>query len=789
MKRLYVGVGMVTLATLLLELLLTRIFSVTLYYHFAFMVISIALFGLGLSGVALFLRAEKHPREQLVPQLALYCRRFALSTLVALVYVVNHSLTATLDPLRVQAFTWQNFFQLSFLYLICAIPFYFGGMIVSLALHHLHERAATVYFFDLVGASLACLLLDPLLRVLGAPNAVLLAIVLVAGASLLFGEEEARWRPSRGSWGLAAFAVALLLVNLFVGAIRVGSFKWVDNQYLAFSKWNAISRIEVQERPRQRPDMTIDGQARTLLVDPKIPDITQPEDGITALVHAVRSNGRMLIIGPGGGIDVATALRAGHQEIHLAEINPTILYDVMLGKYRKRTGNLFGRKEVHPHLAEGRHYVRTTKHRFDVIQATLVDTWAATASGAFALTENHLYTVEAFEDYLARLKPDGFVAMSRWVGVPGMEFVRLAALARTALTRLGVKDPRRHTFAAFYGPLATLLVKRSPLTDDEITKLKARCKKHRFGTLYVPGEKANNPVWHVLGSKDPRGFYKRFQVDVRPVYDDRPFFFLSIKPERIIKDLLRWRDTGINSFSLQVVLAMLVLVTLLILGAIIVPMWLRQRRQLRDATRSKMRDLGYFMCLGVGFILIEIALLQRFTLLLGHPITSLRVVFFSMLFFSGVGSLVSGRVQQPRSLVRLLVGAAGGTVIISAIYAAFLGGLTQAAVGWSEAARVSLSLSLVAAPAFLMGMLLPTGLRLVATRHVEIIPWAWGINGAASVLGSVAAMFVAIIFGFSMVLILGSAMYLVALLLGLRRAGAPNVGSGDADKSTGTVGS
>ncbi|MFH1131410.1 MAG: hypothetical protein V1754_08750, partial [Pseudomonadota bacterium] len=246
MKRIYVGVGLITLATLLLELLFTRIFSVTLYYHFAFMVISVALFGLGLSGVVLFLRPEKYSVDRLNDLLVQYSRRFAWTVILALVYVLNHSLSAKLSAIEGSYFTWQTFFELSFLYVFSAIPFYFGGMVVSLVLYHLRDRAPTVYFFDLLGASLACLLLDPLLRLFGAPNAVLVVAVVASFAAVLFDGKE-KWQPKTGNFLLAAALLLLLVGNVFVGALDVGSFKWVRKEFLAFSKWNAFSRVEVQE--------------------------------------------------------------------------------------------------------------------------------------------------------------------------------------------------------------------------------------------------------------------------------------------------------------------------------------------------------------------------------------------------------------------------------------------------------------------------------------------------------------------------------------------------------------
>lgn len=777
MGTIYTGVGLVTLATLLFELLLTRIFSVTLYYHFAFLVISVALFGLGLSGVMLYLRPHRVAPGQLRGNLARYCRAFALSGVVSLIYVVNHSIAGNaLDPLQRAQFDWQKFFQLAFIYVLSALPFYFGGMVVSLALYHLRRHAATVYFFDLLGASLACLLLDPLLRLLGGPSAVLAALLLVAVAALLFeisgrGEPNgpARRRPSRRSWAVLGGLTALFLLNLAFAPIRIGSVKLVHNQRLAFSKWNAMSRVEVQESKGEAPDMSIDAMARTVLASRTHPTKRPAFEAVAGLVHAIRPRGSMLIIGPGGGIDVLRALRAGHDPIWLAEINPTILFDVMLDRYRDWTGNLYGQPQIRPRLAEGRHFVRVSPRRYEVIQATLVDTWAAAASGAFSLSENHLYTVEAFEDYLDHLTDSGIVTMSRWVGVPGMEFVRLAAVARTALERRGVKQPGRHVFAAYSGTLATLIVKPKPLSKGELDKLHAACDKKHFHVLYSPERKLANPVWHVLASADPRAIYDGLNVDIRPVYDDRPFFFYSVKPERLWSQLASWQQLGLNSFALQVLVGVFSLVALLVLGAIVIPLLLTRRDQLRNARGSKLRDLGFFICLGVGFIVVEIALLQRFTLLLGHPIHALRVVLFSMLLFSGIGSLLSGRVRGARALTWQLLVACAGTVVVLAVYGATLGPLLRHAVGWPEWQRTGLAIGLVAIPATMMGTLLPTGLRLVDHRHHEIIPWAWGLNGAASVMGSVLAMLLAVHIGFTAVLLSGATVYALAMLLALRR--------------------
>ena len=772
MNRTYVGVGVVTLATLLLELLLTRIFSVTLYYHFAFMVISLALFGLGLSGVVLYLRPKMFPEEKLAELLSSYSRRFAVTTALALVFVVNHPMTAYLDALTPGRFTIQHFFQLAFLFGFAALPFFYGGMVVSMALFHLRRNVARVYFFDLAGASLACLVLDPVLQVLGGPCAVLFVTVLAASAAVLFGSDLTRWRPQRSSMVVAGLMVLLLSVNLATGWIGLGSFKFVKKELLAFSKWNALSRIEVQEIKQLKvfePSLTIDAMARTSIHSYKHREVFKTRSHISSLTYSLGKDRKVLIIGPGGGVDVLTAMVSGHKDITLAEINPIILEDVMLGHYKAYSGDLYARPGVKANLAEGRSFVRRSTERFDVIQATLVDTWAASATGTFALSENHLYTVEAFEDYLTHLTDRGLVSMSRWLKVQGMEFVRLCALARAALDRLKVANPRLHAFAAGQGNVGVLLVKRTPFTRQELDRLHRECKERKFFIIYSPVGSHVNPAAIVLSSKNLPEFYGRFPIDVRPVYDDRPFFFYAVKPERLVNAFISGELLGLNSFSAVVLLSLLGLVTALVICGIVIPLWLGQRGALAGRRASKLRDLSFFVCIGVGFIIVEIGLLQRFTLFLGHPIHSLRVVLFSLLLSSAVGSLLSGRAKNPKSLLKVLAGAGLGVAAIMVIYAYALGPLFYGGIGWPLTERVVVAGALVGLPGLLMGMMLPTAVRLLAGRHTEIIPWAWGLNGAASVLGSVLSMIVAIHLGFTLTLLAGGAVYLLAVLVAVRR--------------------
>ena len=403
MRRLFAGVGLVTCSTLLLEILLTRIFSYTLYYHFAFLVISLALFGLGVSGVVLYVRAEHYPKEKLEELLAHHARRFALWTVVALVYVLYHGVTGKFDLFNQPRFTSQTFFELAMMYGVAAVPMYYSGMVVSLAITHLRERIGELYLRP--GPGPAWLPARGVAAsTLGAENAVLLAAAMAAAAAVVFRPCDASGRRSHRSAALPAGLLLLLLLNLLRPTLRVGSFKEVDERFVTYAKWNSFSRVVVEERPDRRPAMYIDAMAKTEVHSAAELKEEAPSDeysGASTLVYDVRREKKVLIIGPGGGTDVVGALRSGNSVLGV-EINPIIARDVMQGAFLEKTGGLYERPDVRIVVDEGRSFVHRTLERFDVIQATLVDTWAATASGAFALTENYLYTVEAFEDHLRR---------------------------------------------------------------------------------------------------------------------------------------------------------------------------------------------------------------------------------------------------------------------------------------------------------------------------------------------------------------------------------------------------
>ncbi|MBN1774442.1 MAG: hypothetical protein JXB32_24495 [Deltaproteobacteria bacterium] len=769
MRRLFAGVALVTCSTLLLEVLLTRIFSYTLYYHFAFLVISLALFGLGVSGVVLYVRSERYPRERLEELLARHATRFALWTLVALVYVLYHGVTGKFDLFHKPQFTSQTFFELAMLYGVTAVPMYYAGMVVSLAITHLRERIGELYFFDLAGAALGCIAAGPLLGLLGAENAVLLVAALGGAAAVVFQPRPGGKRPVRAGL-LTAGLLVLIALNLLRPTLRVGSFKEVDESFVTFARWNSFSRVVVEERPGKRPAMYIDAMAKTELHHAR--EIEEPVaaddyQGAADLVYAVRGGGEALIIGPGGGTDVVSALRAQNR-VTGVEINPIIAGEVMQERFVEASGGLYLRPDVDVVVAEGRSFVHRDTRQYDVIQATMVDTWAATASGAFALTENYLYTVEAFEDYLRRLKPDGIVSFTRWCIPPDMECVRVVTLAREALRRAGVPDAGRHVFAAWKNTVGTVLVRRTPFPPVEVEELLRAADERGLRPMYFPDQPRHDTIARLIRDPDPQPVIDAFPSDISPVYDDRPFFFYGVRPRELVASALDFDWLMINSFSVAVLLALFAIVGLLVLAFIVVPLVVHRRDVLRERPLSKLRDLSFFVCLGVGFIVVEIALLQRFGLFLGHPSYSLVVVLCSLLLASGIGSMLSERIPRRFRLTGLLAAAATVTALVVA-YAFFLPWAFERWIGLGLGARIALAATFVALPGFAMGVLLPSGVRLVGGRHPELIPWGWGLNGAASVFGSVGAMLVAMNLGSRATLFVGAACYALALLAALRR--------------------
>jgi hypothetical protein len=762
--HIYLSVALTTMASLLLELSLTRIFSVVFYYHFAFLAISIALFGLGAGGVFSYVVAGwKKP---------LYYKLGYLSAAASVLVVV--ALAVILEQ-PVNPGKWSY----ALTYFTAALPFFVSGIIVSLAISDNMERVNRIYFFDLLGAACGCLLLIPLLNGFGGPNAVI-------GAAITFAAAAAIWHSLGGSVkgricsvGLGLVLVALLATNNThrwrILDIRHAKGQQLENEF--FQRWNSFSRVAVARVPAEgRDDIRIDANASTGIADFDFDHLSEEDRaGLLsqgpALPYAIRPGARTLVIGPGGGWDIARALASGSSDVTGVEINPIIATTVMREQFPERSHGLYLRPEVHIVVEEGRSYVRRSHEKFQVLQATLVDTWASTAAGAFALSENSLYTTDAFRDYLLHLTDDGMAVFTRWGFDPPRESLRLVALAATALRQVGEKEPWRHIIVAREGSVEgwgardTVLVARKPLGAVDLDR--ARAALARMQTVYLPGAGIHNHFTDYLTTANPDKYENNYVFDISPVSDNRPFFFYTVQA----RDLWRFaKSAADNAADYKVnravpllfgLLAVSLAATLLIL--LLPPLLLGARLPRR---RGMAGYLLYFLFIGAGYILIQAGLIQEFVLFLGHPTYALTVVMFSMLVSSGVGSLMSGRIVG-RAESRL-VKALGGVALLAALLALVVSSLLTPLVGWPLALKVVLTALVIAPLGFAMGIPFPTALELLSEWHPPAVRWAWSLNAASSVLGSVAALFFSIYLGLVQTLILGALFYLAALAVAAR---------------------
>jgi hypothetical protein len=758
-----------------------------MWYHFAFVAISLALLGSGTAGVWLYLASDRFPKERIQERLTLLAILFAVSTVVAFLIYCQ-------IPFEVRAIgegmAWSGLGWLVLIYLVLATPFLLGGGTVALAISHFNQSAGKVYFFDLFGASLGCLLSIAALSAFGGAGAVLFVGLLGGIAALVFSLEAHRRR-----WRLMGIAVLLLLAGGLVGN-QLGEWLQVRTRggydaerTIVYEKWNALSRVTVYEDPHwlqpfgwglsetyQGPDpghlmVLIDAKAGTPIQkwdnDPRTVEFLRYD--LTSLAYYILPRARVFIIGPGGGRDVLTGLLFGAEQIVGAEINPAIIHAA-----RDRFGDYAGHVYDHPNVQvaveDARTHLIRSPGQFDLIQASLIDTWAASLAGAFALSENGLYTREAFFGYYEKLSQRGIVSFSRWYFVEEpAETLRLVALGLDAWKRAGVADPASQimvvanlaqTRSATEG-LATMLLKKSSFTPQEVGYLSAICDDLGFTILYAPGIPKDNRVSRLVTAPDLGRAIDDYPLNLTPPTDDRPFFFNFVRPgtrsSPTAKESPVYRASAEANDLLLAVLGISLAFTVAFMLA---PMAWRRKGDLRFAKRWP--GLLYFAALGVGFMLIEIPLIQRLSLYLGSPTYALAVVLFTILLSSGVGSLSTQRRHRKGALRRLRLAILALMVVVG-LHLALLPRLLDATQHRTLAVRIGVSVAAIFPAGFFLGQPFPLGIRRAGSQNQEVIPWLWAVNGAASVVGSVLATIVALQAGFQVVSLAGLLCYGAAL--------------------------
>lgn len=767
------GLFVVSAAVLALEVLDTRLLSVLTWYSLAFLVIAMGLFGLTAGAVTVYLKSADYDADKLPASLAKDAWWMSLAVPASYVLLL-------IVPLRAESVATTVPLFVVFAAAI-ALPFYPAGKVVAAALTRSPLPVGRVYAVDLLGAALGAPLCPLLLERLGGGSAIFAVGALAALGSWCFARAASDDRQARRALYALAFGVLLTAGNAATSRGLVPL--WVKGRAesrddIELERWNSHSRVMVT-RAVELPGalwgkgsrcntgmvlqrgVEIDAHAATplYLVGANLEAVRFVECDVTNAVHRIRPDGSIAIIGVGGSRDIQAALLSGHAPVVGIELNAALL-ELLASDLGKATG-IVGRPEVKLVHDEARSQLQRHPERYRVIQASLIDTWAATGAGAHALSENGLYTVEAFRLFLERLEPGGVLTVSRWASI---ETPRMVALAVAALFERGATAPRDHIVLLASGPVTTLLVGREPLGSDDVTKLAALSDEKGFLVAAAPGREALlRPVEHILSARDRADVARRTltrELDVRPSTDDKPFFFNVVRlgamlsplsPELlglIEGNLLATRTLGLA------LLASLVLVVV----AIALPLAKRARPE-GQVDRRLIAALGYFALIGVGFMLAEIALLQRLSLVLGHPSYSLMVVLASLVGAMGLGSLVSDRLpldERPWCYVYPVV-LAVALAVLALFWQKLAGGVAAA----STPARIGFAVAVCGVLGALLGSAFPAGMRLVRKSHARETPWLWGINGVGSVLSSSVALLLALSFGLTALLCVSAALYLL----------------------------
>ncbi len=781
----YLALALVSGGVLALQITVTRIFSLIIWHHFTYLVIGVALLGGGAAGAFLAVRQWDGPT--LKRRLGLLALSFSLASLLNLAAMRF----VAIDPLRAAQLPW-TIAGLAIYFACLFTTFFTGGLSIAAAFSHWSTRSHKLYFADMLGAGVATIGILALIELLGGPASIALIASLGALAAVLFGLELPRRLrlvvPATLLVPLALLAM-LLLRPLQLPVPESKELGWAMRAQGAqpeYTRWNPVGRVDVMPEIMVTEPMIVGAVSSAYPLDgrPELPLRLVTIDGtsmtgmyqfdgseadlqrfrfldhavISAVYHLGIEKPKALKIGVGGGLDILLARLYGASSITAIELNPSIV-ELLTGPYADYTGRLAEHPGTRLIVAEGRSFLSRTEEQYDIIQGIGLDNLAALSGGAYVLAESYIYTVESLEQSLNALTPRGVFSWTRDVNAPPREMLRLTGLAAEALRRMGVERPGDHIaiVANESGQNATLLVSRAPFTTAQMERLRAWAAANNFSMLQDPLVRLDNTFTQYLYAEDPRAFERAYTFNVFPVTDDNPFFYNYFKWSNLhFNDAYQGR---LNRFPIGN-LVLLTLFTLSVATAIlfiVAPLARYRRDGLRTA--GALPVLAYFSLLGAGYIFVQIVLIQRFTLFIGYPIHAVTTTIASMLAFSALGSLLGRRILHGAPHLQATLALIGGLILL---YILALPPIFGALLRLSDGARILASVLLIAPLATVMGMPFPTGLRQLGERAPQMAPWAWGMNGVFSVVGSAVVILVSMVSNFTVALACGATCYLAA---------------------------
>lgn len=775
------------------QIALMRILSISQWHHFAYMIISMAMLGFGASGVLLTIVQQRLRGHE-----TFWLNAAALLLPPAMVGCYLLSQHVPFEVYRLVSEPRQLLYLVA-LYLVLAIPFFLASTCITLSFLLRPGQIGLLYCVNMLGSGLGAAGTVGLLY-WAHPKTLPVALALVAAAAHWLLVRRARWGVVRG--------YGLLLVIAFVAyacpqPIRVSEYKALSyalrlpGAEVVVARWSplsvatAVKSEQIRETPGQignypmgtfgplpsQIGLYFDAGAISVVNDfshHALEPFTYLDYVTSASAYRLVEHPRVLIIGPGGGTDILGALWHGAEHVTGVEVDPSVPA-LMESEFDHFSGGLYERPDVTIARAEGRGFLQAHEDVFDVIQLPLFGSFTAVAAGVYALNESYLYTTEALGLYLRRLSPRGVLAMHCWLKAPPCDAIKLFATAVEACEREGIEHAGQHLVFVRSWNNATILVTRSPLTEGQVSSVRSFCRERNFDLAYCPGLAAQESnVFTVLEkdvyfesakallSSERNAFYDAYPFYVRPATDNSPYFFRFFKwrtlPELVQGMGLAWMP--FVEWGYVTLVAALVQSVIVSIVLIVVPVIGLTRKV--SMPRGRGGVVMYFAALGVAYMFLEIAFIQKFMLFLAYPVYAVAGVLTAFLVFSGLGSYCAGRCAQ--AAVTRLHAVVIAIVALATFCLLTLTSIFPAAASWSDAAKLVLTVVLLAPLAFCMGIPFPTGLQLVSNRAAALVPWAWGINGCASVAGATLATFTAIHLGFRVVVLAALVCYTGAAL-------------------------
>lgn len=790
----FASVSLLSASALAYEILLMRLFSIIQWHHFAYLFIGLALLGYGLSGALVTIY-----QQRLLKYFAgLYVICIALFAVTAL---LCYALTQQI-PFVAEAILWEprQLIYLAAIFVFLTIPFLFAATALCLAFMQYGQSVSRLYAMDLVGAGIGSLGVLALLFWLFPAKALLVLVILGVFAAILGAIELRLLGYKRLVFGLLMALLAVILLGARL-QLHISPYKalaqllQIDGTHVLTERSSPLGLLSVvasdkiplryapglslnagQEPPAQLAVFT-DGDNMTVLThQPSAPQqLTYLDQMTSALPYHLQPIKRVLVVGVGGGADILQARYHHSQHIDGVELNAQML-QLLRGDFASYTGNLAQQPGVHLYHAEVRDFLTRSPAHYQLIQLSLVDGFNASATGLYALNESYLYTLQAMQQYLRHLAPDGYLAMTRWLKLPPRDNLKLFATAISTLQAAGIKDITQRLVMIRGWQTATLVLKNGRFSATELAAVRAFCHQRSFDLAFAPGlHKTETNHYNILRQpvlfeaatallgSDRAGFIRQYKFNLTPASDDRPYFHQFFKWSSF-PELFHLRNQGgmsLLEWGYLVLVVTLVIAIVLSLVLTLPPIWFYQRRLTAPINRVRAAQvMYYFFAIGLAFLFMEIAFIQKFIRFLHYPLYAVTMTLTAFLVFAGMGSYLSGRFRrQQGGARRVLRYALIGIVITSLVYLWLMNSVFDVLATAPVFVKLLLSVILIAPLAICMGMPFPLALASLANDTPQLIPWAWGINGCASVISASLATLLAIHFGFSVVILLALLLY------------------------------